>query len=116
MAEDNKKKSLQERISENIRVAGFVTAFYTILTIPSFIGMCLEPKEEIRTAFPAVVVAAPGTQAVWSVIFTVASLSKSIVVSVSSRETVTFQPVELSVFTLKVLVAKTAVPGVSVGN
>ena len=76
----------------------------------------LELREEIRTAFPAVVVAASGIQSVWSVIFTVASVSKSIVVSVSSRDNVIFQPVELLVFMLRVLVANTGDPGVMFGN
>ena len=71
-------------------------------------------REDMRAALPAVVVAAPGTQAVWSVMLTVASESKSSVVSESSRTTVTFQPVELLVSTLKVVVAKTGLPGVSV--
>jgi hypothetical protein len=74
------------------------------------------PSEAMRTALPAVVVAAPGAQAVWSAIFIDASLARSSVVSESSLETVTFQPVLLFVPTLSVEVAKTGFPGVRFGK
>ena len=60
----------------------------------------------------SVLVELPAIHSVLSVIFTVASESKSKVVSASSRSKVTYQPVELLVSTLKVVVAKTTIPGV----
>ena len=64
----------------------------------------------------SVLVEAPAIHSVLSIIFTVASVSKSIVVSASERSKVTYQPVVLLVLTLTVEVANLGVSGVRAGN